>query len=487
MQTLVAGLQTAFELGTSVPERKFNYKGTDKSSYVGTYGTVTRNADAITSGNCTPQIINTDQSWNAILASPQTHIIPGATISTLQIGYTAIGFMTLFTGRLESVNFSDVDNVGLSFRDKISDFTKKTIGSSMIPADYYSSASYTVFSNANWSSGRNPADIIWHILTYWGGLDSTESSANVDIDWDKFSEFRIILGAIGYLVQAKFQGQTIATALKEFCELTLSTIFSEADGKIVCRYWLGSETADIQTYTSAKWNELPVVNMDRSEIINRYEVSYGLTFTQMDTGTSTLGDLSFIQDNSKTWTVNAYKGKYVHILTGTGVSQTRYISANTGITLIVAPDFSISPGIGDTFEILDYDNSTFSGSYLNEDATSKSNYGTFVKTISSTNVWFKDSASADGLGQRALLANKDPIQNVSFTSKLFAYRQQLWDALKLTESFYSWTDQGFRIDGLSFQVDTGEVTIDGRLSDLHNYLILDHATYGKLDYGNCLA
>lgn len=559
MQTIDAALQTEFEKGTSTPEKVFNYKGSDKSSYVGAYGNVTRNADSICSGNVTLQIINTDKSWNDILANPQNHISPGVAFSTLQIGYTAIGFLTLFTGQLDSVDFSDVDGVGLSFRDNISYFTQVKVGSTQSPVDYYSSTSYTVFTNSNWSAGRNPADIIWHLLTYWGGLDSTESAANIHIDWAKFSEFKILLGAMGYLVQAKFQGETLSDALKEIADLTLSTIFSESDGKIVCRFWLGSDTASIQTYTSAKWKELPAVNVDRTQIRNRYEVFYGYAFPQLDTSTAisatattisrfqvtgtaiatTNGsqitvtetpyvinehvgrwvhiltgtgkgaygvitanttsvltvntspaagiDATFEIVNTDTWTSNVFAKKYIHITAGTGIGQTRMIASNDGATLTINSAWTVVPVATDTFEILDYDNGTFAGSYVNENATSKTNYGTFIKIIDSTNVWFKDSASADGFGQKALIDTKDPIQYVNFTSELYAYRQQLWDALYLTETFYSWSNQGFRIEKLSFQTDEDEITIEGRLSTLYNYLILDHATFGKLDYGNMLA
>lgn len=487
MQTIAGALQTAFELGTSIPERVFNYKGSDKTSYVDTFGAISRNAESITAGNTTLQIVNTDQTWNDILANPQNHIGVGLTDSTIQIGYTAIGFMTLFTGKLDDSDFSDIDGVGLTFRDTISDFTKKQVGSSQVPADYYSSVSYTVFTNSDWSSGRNPADIIWHLLTYWGGLDFTESTANIDIDWTTFSEFKNILSSIGYLVQAKFQGQTVTNALKEICNITNSTVFSEMDNKIYCRYWLGSDTASIQTYTSAKWFNIPKVSQDKLAIRNRYEVYYGLTFPQMETGTATSATSTTIVDSTKTWTANAYKGKIVHITAGTGIGQSRMITSNDGTTLTITFAWTVNPVATDTFEILDYENATFGGSYTSNDGTSQTNYGIQKEIIDSENVWFKDSSSAQSYGERAIIANKDPIQYVTFNSGLFAYRQQLWDALYLTETFYSWTNQGFRIENLAFDINNEEVEIQGRLTSIYHYLILDHATAGKLDDVNVLA
>lgn len=490
MQSILAALQTAFELGTSIPERVFNYKGVAKSSYIDSYGAISRNAESITAGNTALQIINTDQTWNDILANPQNHIGVGLTDSTIQIGYTAIGFMTLFTGKLDNADFSDIDSVGLTFRDSISDFTKKQVGSSQVPADYYSSSSYTIFTNSDWSAGRNPADIIWHLLTYWGGLDSTESTANTDIDWTTFSEFKNILSSIGYLVQAKFQGQTLTNALKEICDITNSTVFSEMDNKIYCRYWLGSDTASIQTYTSAKWFDFPKVSQDKLAIRNRYEVYYGYSFPQKQkVGTGTVGSATTVTlvDSVGGWTVDDYKNMFVHITAGTGVGQTRMITSNTANTLTITFAWSVNPVATDTFEILDYETATFSGSYTSNNTDSQTNYGIQKEIIDSNNIWFKDSASAQGFGERAIIANKDPIQYVTFNSGLYAYRQQLWDALYLTETFYSWTNQGFRIENLFFDINNENVEIQGRLTSIYHYLILDHATAGKLDDVNVLA
>ena len=528
----------------------------DKTKYVSSWGAISRNAESVSAGNVALEVINTDQSWNGILSSPASHFGPNFQTSSVWLGYTGIGFINLFTGNLDDADFAGVDSVGLTFRDKIAEFTKKQVGSSQSPADYYSSASYTVFTSSDWSAGRNPADIIWHLLTYWGGLDSTESTANTDIDWTTFSEFKNILSSIAYTVQAKFQGQDLTTALKEICEKTNSTVFSEMDGKIYCRYWLGSDTVSIQTYTSAKWDDLPKIDIDKLAIKNRYEVYYGYTFPVSATGTATgaTSTTLLLQSHTNTatagtnattiectgagwgvnawqnyychisgrgsvlissndadtltlsgsgitgavsgdafiislvnWTANDYKSKFIHIKTGTGIGQTRMIASNDGTTLTINFAWSTNPVATDTFEILDYDKAVFSGCYTKNDTTSQTNYGIKKEIIDSNLVWFYNEVSATGYGERAIVANKDPIQRVTFSAGLGAYRQQLWDALYLTETFYSWTNQGFRVENLSFNIDAEEVEIQGRLTSLYHYLILDSIEYGALDSVNVLA
>jgi len=408
MQVISGALQAKFELQNSKPYRKFEYKTVDKTDHVKTWSPISRRADKITSGNITLALQNVDKSWNDILDNPQNHFLATGEI---KIGYTSVGEMTLFKGKLEVSDFSDRLTARLSFRDRISYFVKKRVGSSQIPADYYSASSYTVFGDDDWSSGRNPAHLLWHLLTFWGGLDTEESAANTDIDWDKFETYRILMDSQAYKIQAQFKGETLESALKLFNEITLSTVFSEADGKIVCKFWLGQDTADVQSYNNDKWKDLPTDKSERLKIINKYIVYYGF-----------------------------------------------------------APSTD-----------------TFAGSETRDDATSVSDYGLFDKTFEGKKVWHYSSASAINVAERLLADTKDPFEEVEFTSYLLAYRQQLWDALKLTDTFYGWVDQGFRIENLNYNINKGEVKIFGRLTDLFSFLILDDTTFGVLDDYNVLA
>ena len=492
MQSILAALQTEFEKTRSTPERVFKYQGVDKSTYVGRWSSITRRADAIVSGNVTLEVSNTDQAWNVILSSPQTHIIPGATASAIQVGYTAIDFITLFTGRLESADFRNVDSVSLSFKDKIAYFTEAQIGSSQVPADYYSASgvSVTDFSGGtsrDWSAGRNPADLIWSILVTYGGLDSTESTANVDIDWTTFLAYKTLMTTIGVKVQGYFKGESITTGLQEIGSVAVTTIFSEADGKLYIRYWLGQDNTSVQSYTSAKWKEIPSVSIDRLNIKNSHVIYYGFTFTNAVTGTATSGTSTTLVDSTKTWAADAYKNYIINITAGTGVGQSRLIGSNDTTSITVNFAWTNTPDATSTYKIFDPSAGAFAGSITKSDATSISNYGTLQRVWDSQIVWNYDSSSAGNVGDKQLLDTKDPVKYVAFESFLLAYRQQLWDALKLTESFYSWTDQGFRVEELSFNTNEGTVEISGRITTLYSFLILDHATFGQLDNGNCLA
>jgi len=60
-------------------------------------------------------------------------------------------------------------------------------------------------------------------------------------------------------------------------------------------------------------------------------------------GTATIGTATTLTDISKAWTVNAYSGYTVRILSGTGAGQTRTISSNTATVLTVSAAWATIP------------------------------------------------------------------------------------------------------------------------------------------------
>lgn len=76
---------------------------------------------------------------------------------------------------------------------------------------------------------------------------------------------------------------------------------------------------------------------------------------QVTTGTASSGGATTLVQSGAGWTVNAYAGKIVHLLTGTGASVAdpyRYVSSNTSDTLTVSLAWTTNPGAGTTFEIV---------------------------------------------------------------------------------------------------------------------------------------
>ena len=74
-----------------------------------------------------------------------------------------------------------------------------------------------------------------------------------------------------------------------------------------------------------------------------------------DSGTATAGGATTLTDSGKSWTVNAYAGKFVRLVTGTGSAAAdpfRYIVSNTSTALTVTPAWTTNPASGTTYQIL---------------------------------------------------------------------------------------------------------------------------------------
>jgi hypothetical protein len=88
-------------------------------------------------------------------------------------------------------------------------------------------------------SNYNPADLTFTILTansYGAGLDGTTSTANTDIEYESWVDWKNTLGSESIVVQGFFPyGTNYVQALQGIAELTDSAIYVEANNKIYFR------------------------------------------------------------------------------------------------------------------------------------------------------------------------------------------------------------------------------------------------------------
>ena len=79
-----------------------------------------------------------------------------------------------------------------------------------------------------------------------------------------------------------------------------------------------------------------------------------------DSGTADAGSSTYtVVDAAKTWTVNEHAGRYVKLISGTGVPQFCRITSNTPTVLTVSPGWIVPPGAATDYEIRRYNG--FSG------------------------------------------------------------------------------------------------------------------------------
>lgn len=71
-------------------------------------------------------------------------------------------------------------------------------------------------------------------------------------------------------------------------------------------------------------------------------------------GTATGGTIATLTDTGKTWTVNAFAGLYVKLLTGTGSGQVGLITSNTATELTIS-GLTTAPAVGTTYAVGHYE------------------------------------------------------------------------------------------------------------------------------------
>jgi hypothetical protein len=145
--------------------------------------------------------------------------------------------------------------------------------------DNIGSASYTassaVIQSLNYfHSSYNPADLAWTILTTYGGLDTTASSANTDIDYDLWVAWKSYCTTFQYSIQGHFTGDTIEELLIKIARITDSMIYVTGSGKIGFRIFI-EDTSSPMDITRDDLLVFPRVFIDSSELMNYLTVYYG--------------------------------------------------------------------------------------------------------------------------------------------------------------------------------------------------------------------
>jgi len=305
--------------------RKFTYDDLHETERVEGFGSVSRSSDAIVSGGTSLSLINTDKHWNKFLSDksnlrreaklqlaigvPNTPARSGiarsgATLSNL-LSYTCIAgnqeWLDILTGWADDPEFPEA-LVNLPIRDKFAGLLEKELGSEESPLDYYSSA-------------YNPADLTWSILTTHGGLDSTASTANTDIDYTTWSTWKTACTTVNLSLKARFTGETIREALELIRGLTNSDIYTAGNGKIkFFRFTQAAPPAESYLFNTDKFNNFSP-KLDSSKILNYLQVFYALDIA---TNLVTNGDMEAVNSwpNSGSPTTNersatqVYKGTY---------------------------------------------------------------------------------------------------------------------------------------------------------------------------------
>jgi len=341
--------------------RKFTIGTSDYTAFVKRWPKIRKRWNDIRPINITINLSNENQAFDFFEDEPykmqnETKIQFGVPWSVESPAGTD-EYINIHEGKISSVKYTK-DSCTLSVVDKIKPFAEKLLGDTDNPLDYT-------------NSDYLPSDLAWYWATSYGGLDTTKSTANTDIDYDDFSAWADVFSSSSILAQAYFEGTRLNEAFRKLGRITRSSIYVE-DGKL--RFARYTETTSITLDLGAN----PIIDVhgliDDKQIINKhitfadYNVdsdTYSVVVNDEDTtSVNTYGSREQIEKDQNVWYVNSasavdlsqrivltQKEPYVQLKAKTTAAPiTRFIG-----DLITFEFDKLGIGAGDTKRLMGYE------------------------------------------------------------------------------------------------------------------------------------
>jgi len=240
-------------------QRKFTISGSDFSDRVIRWPTIKRDFDRPKPTSLTIPLANDDKALNTLINDLDLL----TTDCILQIGLThptsGDEFIDLFKGTIASVSASN-GKLNVSLLDRFKGFSETLIGDTSSDG----AVSFT-------SSEYYPGDLLWTMVTCYGGLSGVESSTNPDIDYNSWTSWKDVFEEDTILMQANFTGQKMSDFMLKMSE-TLDSAFVFEDNKL--RFYRLDATVN-SLGISLGDRAITEVNvlLDDKKVVNRQKVS----------------------------------------------------------------------------------------------------------------------------------------------------------------------------------------------------------------------
>lgn len=280
--------------------RRFTFNGSDVSARVTEYAELAHDVENFISGDYVLEVENTSQTFNSLYVDKTQFYKEGS----FQYGFaTEAGsedVIQLFGGALTKASFKGPTAM-LHFQDKLTRLTEKKVGDDQTPVSFT-------------SSNYNPADLAWYLITSYGGLSAVTSTSNPDVDYPTWESWHAGFAGDSIVVQAHYDGQTVAEALQNIAKLTDSSVYDEGDNKVDFARWTAVSTHYLTLTDSHTIGDLSL-SITGSELINDVDVPIGYnpssdTWAGMITKQHTpsvgsYGTHKEVYDDTSVWFVNS--------------------------------------------------------------------------------------------------------------------------------------------------------------------------------------
>lgn len=246
---------------TSEPVRVFTLAGSDHSDNVYKWPTIKREIENLKFNIANITMVNADGLYNEFIES--LYMIPAT--CTLDIGFShptsGDELVRLYSGYVEKIAYSD-QSMQFQLRDKLYKLSLKKVGSDDDPISI---------------SSENPAYIAWTLCTCYGGLDSTASDSNTDIDYDYYTSWYSEFEADDIKTYAYYEGEKIIKCIDDLCEYTDSFAWVNGDGKIVFNRFTEVSSLDFIIF-EGQYKKIGI-DIDLAKLTNRQYVNYNYSVT----------------------------------------------------------------------------------------------------------------------------------------------------------------------------------------------------------------
>ena len=280
----------------------FTFDGTDRTAKVIEIPTIKRDSNQVIGKDFSIRLENASQTFNTFITSKTNFLKTG----TFDFGFATesgtVESIQLYGGVLQRTDFDETE-VTLLFDDRLTKLKDRKIGTSTEPVSFVS---------------VNPASMYWAIVTSYGGLDTTASSLNTDLDYDSWVRWVQGLEGDQYRVSAHFPGTQVVDAIDKIARITDSTIYAEGDNKL---YTLRNSAVGSDTFTLTDSTIVDVSDMTirADQILNKVDVNIGWNpatnswesgvVTSQKTGSvSSYGEFQTQFDDTNVWHTTSLNG-----------------------------------------------------------------------------------------------------------------------------------------------------------------------------------
>jgi len=256
---------------TAVPKYELWIDGTEYTSYVVQWGTISRRADTVTVSSVSVTLDNVSKSFNVFFTDPDNWF--GRSIDPVQI-YIKFDELPaekslLFTGYIDDARFADTQ-VTITMRDRlVTMFPDTTERATPLP--------FVV-------TNQNPADVVWTLLTdatYGVNLSTVTATTNTDIDYQAWVDWKdtlenVLATTYDYRINVNIDDVDVGSLISKILDMTFSVCFMSKDNKLVIRskiYYMSVGQSGAITDTE-KEDILPVT-VSASEVENDLAIFYG--------------------------------------------------------------------------------------------------------------------------------------------------------------------------------------------------------------------